>query len=316
MADATERVGLGSTAVQVTRLGFGCAPLGNMYEVVTDTDAATAVDAAWEQGLRFFDTAPLYGHGLAERRLGDAMSDRAQAGVVVATKVGRLLVPDGPSGPPPSIFVDVPPFHPEFDFSHDGALRSLEASLDRLGLDRVDVLHVHDPDDHLDQALSGAFPALRQLRDEGVVGAIGAGMNQSEPLVRIVGEADVDCVLLAGRYTLLDRSGAEELLPLCLEKGVSVIAAGVFNSGVLAAPGEGATYDYAAAPPDLVARAQQLAAICAEFDTPLKAAALQFPLRHPAVTCVLFGARTRAEVKENVTLFPRPIPDELWAAVQ
>jgi D-threo-aldose 1-dehydrogenase len=320
MPDPTEWAPLGSTAVSVTRLGLGCAPLGNMYEVVADTDASGAVDAAWAHGVRFYDTAPLYGHGLSERRLGHGLSGSRRDDAVVATKVGRLLEPDDESGAPATIFADVPPVHPEFDFSYDGALRSFEASLERLALDRVDVLHVHDPDDHLDEALTGAFRALRRLRDEGVVGAIGAGMNQSAALVRIAREADVDCVLLAGRYTLLDRGGAEELLPLCEARGVSVIAAGVFNSGVLASPADPTaehpgTYDYAPAPPAVVARARALADTCAEHETPLKAAALQFPLRHPAVTCVVVGARTKAEVDENVALFQRPIPDDLWPAL-
>ena len=317
MPDPAERRRLGTTAVEVTRLGLGCAPLGNLYAALAEGDAEAAVDAAWGHGVRFFDTAPLYGHGVSELRLGAALAGRARDAVTVATKVGRLLVPDDVSGAPDTIFADVPPVHPEFDFSYDGTLRSLEASLERLQLDRVDVLHVHDPDDHLDDALSGAFPALRRLRDEGVVGAIGAGMNQSEALVRITREADVDCVLLAGRYTLLDRAGADELLPLCAERNVSVIAAGVFNSGLLADPdAAGATYDYAAAPQHLVARARQLARICADYDTPLRAAALQFPLRHPAVTCVLVGARSQAEVDDNIAMFRHDIPADLWSALR
>jgi D-threo-aldose 1-dehydrogenase len=315
MPDPTERRPLGATAVEVTRLGLGCAPLGNLYDEVADADASATVDAAWAHGLRLFDTAPLYGHGLSERRLGGALAGRRRDDMVIATKVGRLLVADPPDGAPPTIFAGVPPVHPEFDFSHDGTLRSLEASLERLGLDRVDLLHVHDPDDHLEEALAGAFPALRRLRDEGVVGAIGAGMNDAAPLARIAQEAGVDCVLVAGRLTLLDRSAADELLPRCAANGVSVIAAGVFNSGLLAAPAAGATYDYAPAPAVLVQRARALAEICAEHGAPLKAAALQFPLRHPAVAAVVVGARTRAEIDENVALFESELPNDLWAAL-
>ncbi|HZQ85207.1 MAG TPA: aldo/keto reductase [Acidimicrobiales bacterium] len=316
MPDPVERRRLGSTSVEVTRLGLGCAPLGNLYEPISDADAADAVDAAWAHGLRFFDTAPLYGHGLSELRLGAALAGHDRVAATVATKVGRLLVPhDGPQAAG-TIFADIPPLRPEFDFSADGALRSLEASLERLQVDSVDVLHVHDPDDHLDEALAGAFPALRRLRDEGVVGAIGAGMNQSAALERIVREAGVDCVLLAGRHTLLEQHGALALLDLCAERGVSVIAAGVFNSGLLADPdAPGATFDYAAAPPDVVARARTLARVCAEHDTPLRAAALQFPLRHPAVTSVIVGTRTKAEVDDNVALFRHPIPPALWPAL-
>ena len=316
MADPVERRRLGSTSVEVTRLGLGCAPLGNLYEPISDGDAAGAVDAAWAHGLRFFDTAPLYGHGLSELRLGAALTAFDRDAATVATKVGRLLVPHEGPQEPGTIFADIPPLRPEFDFSADGVRRSLEASLERLQLDHVDVLHLHDPDDHLDDALAGAFPALRRLRDEGVVGAIGAGMNQSAALERIVREADVDCVLLAGRHTLLEQHGALALLDLCADRGVSVIAAGVFNSGLLADPdAPGATFDYAAAPPATVARARALAGTCAEYDTPLRAAALQFPLRHPAVTTVIVGARSKSEVDDNVALFRHPIPATLWPAL-
>ena len=202
--------------------------------------------------------------------------------------------------------------HPVFDFSADGVRRSLDASLERLGLDRVDIVHVHDPDDHAEEALAGAFPALRRWRDDGVVAKIGAGMNQSALLARFVREADVDCVLLAGRYTLLDRSALDDLLPLCEATGVEVIAAGVFNSGLLADPRPGAPFDYAPAPAELVERARQLAAICARYGVPLTAAALQFPARHPAVTCVLTGVRSVAELEANVADAARPIPPDLW----
>jgi len=305
------RVRLGSSAVEVTRLGFGAGPIGNLFAAVAEADAAAAVDAAWRCGLRFFDTAPLYGHGLSERRLGEALRAHPRDELVVATKVGRLLVPD--DGPPPDDgFVASPPLRPVFDFSYDATLRSLDASLERLGLDRVDVLHVHDPDDHAEDALRGAFPALRRLRAQRVVRAIGAGMNQSALLARFVREAEIDCVLLAGRYTLLEQSALADLLPLCVERGVSVIAGGVFNSGLLADPSPRATYNYHPAPPELVERARRLAAICARHDVDLKAAALRFPLAHPAVACVLTGARSAAEVEENARLFATPIPLALW----
>jgi len=294
----------------VTRLGFGAAPIGNLFAPVADTDASAAIDAAWRRGLRLFDTAPLYGHGLSERRLGAALRAHPRDELVVATKVGRLLVPD--PTPQDDGFVATPPFRPLFDFSHDATLRSHDESLARLGLDRVDVLHVHDPDDHADDALRGAFPALRRLRTEGVVRAIGAGMNQSALLARFVREADVDCVLLAGRYTLLDQSALAGLLPLCLQRGVSVIAGGVFNSGLLADPSPRATYDYHPAPPALVERARRLATVCARHRVDLKAAALRFPLAHPAVACVLTGARSATEMVENARLFATPIPLALW----
>ena len=213
---------------------------------------------------------------------------------------------------PGQSYVDVPPVNPVFDFSYDGVMHSVEESLERLGLDRVDVLHIHDPDEHYDEALSGAYRALDRLRAEGTIGAVGAGMNQAEMLVRFARDADFDCFLLAGRYTLLDRTGARELLPLCAERGIGIIAGGVFNSGILANPTPGGTFNYQAAPLDIVERAQRLAAICKRHGVELKAAAIQFPLRHPAVAVVLTGCRSVAEVEENVRMFQTRVPDELW----
>lgn len=309
MPDPVERVALGRTELRVTRLGLGGAPLGSMFRSVADADARDTIDTAWDLGVRAFDTAPLYGHGLSERRFGAALRDRPRREYVLATKVGRLLVPGRDDD---SIFADAPPLRPVFDFSHDGVLRSLAESLDRLGLDRVDVVHVHDPDDHGPEALAGAFPALRRLRDEGAVGAVGAGMNQTGLLTRFVREAGVDCVLLAGRYTLLEQGALDDLLPACTDEGVAVVAGGVFNSGLLADPHAGATYDYAPASGALVARAGRIGAVCARHGVPLRAAALQFPAAHPAVATVLTGARTAAEIEENAADFSVPIPPALW----
>ncbi len=293
----------------VTRLGLGCAPLGGLFEEVSDAAAAETVDAAWQRGVRFFDTAPLYGSGLSERRVGAALRERPRDEFVLSTKVGRLLDPGGRADP---MFVGAAAAAPVFDFSYDGALRSLEASLERLGLDRVDVALIHDPDDHYDEAVAGSYIALERLRGEGVVGSIGAGMKQTELLVRFARETDVDCFLVAGRYTLLDGGAAAELLPLCAEKGIAVIAAGVFNSGVLANADGAGHYDYAPAPPEIVARVRALAAVCARWDVPLQAAALQFPLAHPAVASVLVGCRSAAEVGEDARLFELEIPTGLW----
>jgi D-threo-aldose 1-dehydrogenase len=313
VADPAERVQLGRTGLEVTRLGLGTAPLGGMYEAVTDEDAIALVDAAWAAGLRFFDTAPLYGHGLAERRLGAALRDRPRHELVLGTKVGRLLRAGAPPDPEQQIFVDAPPLQPVFDFSAEAALTSLRESLARLGLDRVDVLHIHDPDDHFDEALAGAYPALDRLRAEGRVRAIGAGMNQAAMLARFARAARFDCFLLAGRFTLLDQSGLDELLPLCQRSGIAVIAGGVFNSGILADPRPGSHYNYRPAPPELVERALRLADVCDRHGVPLAAAAIQFPLRHPAVATVLVGARSAAEVEEDVRLFRWDVPEELWA---
>jgi D-threo-aldose 1-dehydrogenase len=310
--DPTARVELGRTGLRVTRLGLGTAPLGGMYAPVPDAEAHALVERAWEAGLRFFDTAPLYGHGLAERRLGAVLRDRPRPDLVLATKVGRLLRAGAPPDPG-QLFEDVPAVNPVFDFSEGGALTSLEESLDRLGLERVDVLHIHDPDDHHDEALAGAFRTLDRLRAEGRITAVGAGMNQAAMLARLAREARFDCFLLAGRLTLLDQSGLDELLPLCLERGIGVIAGGAFNSGILAGPGPGAHYDYRPAPPDLVERAQRLAALCERRGVPLAAAAIQFPLRHPAVAAVVAGARSVAELEEDLRLFAWDVPEALWA---
>jgi D-threo-aldose 1-dehydrogenase len=306
--DATTRCEIRPGGPAVTKLGLGCAPLGGLYEGVSDAEAHDVVAQALALGLRFFDTAPLYGSGLSERRLGDALRDAARDDIVVSTKVGRVLDP----GEPSQLFPGAPPLASVFDFSHDGVFRSLAESLDRLGLDRVDLALIHDPDDHYEEALRGAYPALERLRDEGVVRAIGVGMNSCELLIRFARESDVDCFLVAGRYTLLDASADDQLLPLCLERGIAVIAGGVFNSGILADPHGGARFDYAPAPPVLQERVRVLADVCADWGVPLQAAALQFPLGHPAVTAVLVGCRSAAEVAEDVRLFELGVPAGLW----
>jgi D-threo-aldose 1-dehydrogenase len=306
-----ERRRLGRSTVEVTRFALGCAPLAGLFEPVGEEQARGAMDAAWERGVRTFDTAPHYGAGLSERRVGAALRGRPRDALVLCTKVGRLLVEDAAGAVEPQ-FPAEPRLRRVFDFSADGVRRSLEASLERLGLDRVDVLHVHDPDDHLDQAIAEALPALVDLREEGVIGAVGAGMNHAAPLARIVREADVDCVLVAGRQTLLDQSAAAELLPLCHERGVGVIAAGVFNSGVLTDPDATATFDYRPAPADTIERARAIRASCRRHGVELADAAIAFALRHPAVACVLVGARSAAEVDADVACFERAVPDELW----
>ena len=301
------------TTVEIGPLALGCAPLGNLFEAVTDDDARATVDAAWAQGVRLFDTAPLYGHGLSEQRLGAALRDRPRDEYLLATKVGRVLVPLGAGQEQDdSIFVDVPKVRPVFDFSHGGVLRSVEDSLERLGLDRIDVLHVHDPDDHLDEAEEGAFPALMRLREEGVVGAIGLGTNLASVASRFVGRVDLDWVLLAGRCSLLDRSGPHEVFAACDAHGVGVLAAGVFNSGVLAAPAPDASFHYAPVPKDVLARVRQMEAACTGHGVPLAAAALQLPLRYEVVRAVLVGARTAAEIAEDAALLHVPIPEALW----
>ncbi len=312
-ACAAARVPLGQTALSVTRLGLGSAPLGNLFEPVGEDDARDTVARAWELGLRTFDTAPLYGSGLAEQRLGRGLAGCPRDELTIATKVGRLLRADAPTGTElDRIFKDTPAVDPVFDFSYDGVMRSLEESLERLDLDRVDIVHIHDPDDHFEAALAGAYPALDRLRAEKVIGAVSVGMNQVGMLVRWAREADFDCFLLAGRYTLLDHGEVAELLAVCEERGVALLVGGVYNSGILAAPEPGATFDYLPAAPELIGRARRLGEVCGRWDVPLKAAAIQFPLGHPAVGSVLIGARSPAEIEENARMFETPVPSELW----
>jgi len=312
--DPCEFRSIGERGVRVTRLGLGCAPLGNLFRAVDSDMARATVDAAWDAGLRLFDTAPLYGNGLSEKRVGDALRDRPRDEYVLCTKVGRVLVPDASAGGD-SIFVDTPLARPVFDFTGDGVRRSIEDSLDRLGLDRIDIAHVHDPDDHLDQAISEALPALIALRDEGIIRAVGCGMNAVEPLLRIVECVDVDVVLLAGRYSLLDRSGAVDLLPRCAERGIGVIVGGVFNSGLLADPDNDSTYDYESASDELRARTQAMRSTCERFGVSLTAAAIGFAARHPAVTSVIVGARSPAEIIDDVDAASSDLPNELWDAL-
>ncbi|MFI2435324.1 aldo/keto reductase [Streptomyces sp. NPDC018693] len=308
-------VRLGGTGVPVTALALGCAGIGNLYRPVGDETAAATVDAAWNAGIRTFDTAPHYGLGLSERRLGAALRGRPRDAYTVSTKVGRLLVRDDGDGAGDDLthgFAVPATHHRVWDFSGDGVLRSLEASLERLGLDRIDVVLLHDPDDHAEQALRAACPALERLRGEGVVGAIGVGMNQCALPARFLRETDIDVVLLAGRYTLLEQEGLAELLPEAAARGKSVIIGGVFNSGLLTDPKPGATYDYAPAPREVLDRALRLKAVAERHGVPLRAAALHFPFGHPAVTGVLTGARSPEEVRDTVELLRRPVPDAFW----
>lgn len=308
------RRAIGPGGVEVTELSFGAAGLGNLYTPITDEEAAAAIDAAWEAGIRYFDTAPHYGIGLSERRLGEALRARPRGTYTLSTKAGRLLeAVERPTGDDLAHGFAVPATHRRiWDFSADGIRRSLEASLTRLGIDRVDIVYLHDPDDHAEQAFREGYPALERLRSEGVVGAIGAGMNQTVMLTRFVRDTDVDAVLCAGRYTLLDQSALTELLPAAHERGRAVVIGGVFNSGLLADPRPGATYDYTTAPQDLVDRARRLQTIAKRHGTTLRAAALAFPLAHPAVTTVLVGARSPREVRDAAEQFASEVPDAFW----
>jgi D-threo-aldose 1-dehydrogenase len=305
--------------LRLTELGLGCAQLGNLYRAVSDEEAAATVDEAWKLGIRYFDTAPHYGLGLSERRLGAALAGRARDEYVVSTKVGRRLDPLAPPYGRDDDGFDVPASHRRvWDFSRDGVLRSLEESLTRLGLDRVDVVFIHDPDDHWADAVGQAYPALEELRDQGVVRAIGAGMNQAEMLADFVRQTDMDVLMLAGRFTLLDQRALDELVPLCVERGVSVVAAGVFNSGVLARddPPDDAFFDYGPASAEILRRARAIAEVCRSHGVSLPAAAIAFPLVHPAVACVCVGARSAEQISRNVGLYEQAIPAALWSELE
>ena len=306
-----ERVPLGRTALTVTKFGLGTAPLAGLFEAVEESKGIGVIERAWDAGIRFFDTAPLYGHGLAETRLGKVLKQKPRNEFTLASKVGRLLRADVPPEPGQS-FRGTPPVNPMFDFSYDGAMRSVEESLERLGLERIDILHIHDPDDHYEEALNGAYRALDRLRSDGVIGAVSAGMNQAEMLTRFAREANFDCFLLAGRYTLLDQVALEELLPECVQRGITIIAGGVYNSGILADPKPGAHYNYQTAPADLLERARRIRDVCDRHGVPLKAAAVQFPLGHPAVSCVVVGCRSAAQLDESIEMFEFEIPPALW----
>ncbi len=305
---------LGSSPVRISRLGFGGGPLGGLFEPVDDETAAAALAQAWESGIRYFDTAPHYGIGHSERLFGDFLRRQPRSAYTLSTKVGRLLVEQDPAGRTDEAF-QVPATHRRVvDFSRDGIRRSLEESLSRMGADSVDVLYLHDAEPHFEAALGQGYPALAELRAEGVVGAIGAGMGDATLLARLVEETDVDVVMLAGRYTLLDQSGLDDLLPACQRRGVSVVAAAVFNSGVLAQarPAAGAMFEYRTAPAPVVARANRIADVCAAHGVTLPQAAMAFPLAHPAVAGIVVGMRSAQEVRENVDLFAAEVPAELW----
>jgi D-threo-aldose 1-dehydrogenase len=303
------------TGLELTELGLGVAQFGNLYRETTDEEAASAIDAAWAAGIRYFDTAPHYGVGLSERRLGALLAKYPRDEYVLSTKVGRLLVPDPTATGRDAEGFDVPATTKRvWDFSRDGILRSVEESLTRLGLDRVDILYLHDADNHFDEAATQAVPALIELREQGVINAFGVGMNQAELPARFIRECDIDLVMLAGRYTLLEQNALDDLLPLADERGVGIVAAGVYNSGLLSKnrPDNDAKFDYEDAPAELIERANRLADACESHGVTLPEAAIAFPLRHPAVVSVVLGARNARQVDSNVDRYRAVLPSELW----
>jgi D-threo-aldose 1-dehydrogenase len=310
-------------------LGFGGAPLGNLFRAVSEDEAIELVRHAHASGVGYFDTAPHYGNGLSEIRIGKALGGIARDEYVLSSKVGRLLVPDRAAPREQNSYVDVLPFRQRWDYSRSGTVRSIDESLHRLGVARLDIVYIHDIDrdthgpayaQRLDEVMAGAVPALTELREAGTIGGFGLGVNDWQVCVEVLARIDLDIVLLAGRYTLLDQSALAELLPLCERRGVAIVIGGPYNSGILATgahPADGSSpyFNYAPAPPDLVARVAAIERICAEFDVPLRAAALQFPLAHPAVASVIPGARTIVEFDQNLALATRVVPPAFWQAL-
>jgi D-threo-aldose 1-dehydrogenase len=329
MTDLRARRTVGRTGLEVGVLGFGGAGIGNLYRVLRDADAAAAVTESYASGVRYFDTAPFYGFGLSELRIGAALRG-AQPAPVISTKVGRSLVATGPQDENVGRqgYFSPRPFAPKFDYSYDAIHRSHTESLERLGVPRVDILLIHDigalthgaqNDACLKQLADGGYRALRELRDSGAVRAIGIGVNECAAAVQMLGMFELDCVLLAGRYTLLEQHALDELLPLCERQGVSILCGGPFNSGVLATgarAGAKTHYDYAPPPAHVLERVARLEALCAEFAVPLQAAALQFPLGHPRVATVVAGSASGAESRNIAAQFSHDIPAGFWLALR
>ncbi len=323
---------LGKTGLQVTEIGFGTAPLGNLYKKIDDTVAAQTIQAAWDAGLRFVDTAPFYGYGLAEQRVGEFLRNQPRDSFVLSTKVGRLIKPHDPAEEWPGVFRGALPFKPVFDYSYDGVMRSFEDSLQRMGLHRIDVLLIHDIDEdsigsaeetavHRKELFSGAkgggYAALDELRRNGDVAGIGAGLNLWEVAESLTHDGDFDCFLLAGRYTLLEQEALNSFLPLCAEKDIGIFLGGPYNSGILATgPVPGAMYNYEPASDDILQRVRRIEAVCRAHAVPLASAALRFPLGHPVVAAIIPGARNAEEAAKNLATFDHPIPNALWSDLQ
>ncbi|MGW8392642.1 aldo/keto reductase [Pseudoduganella sp. HUAS MS19] len=307
------------SGIVLSAMGLGCAQLGGLYQAMSDGEAQAVVDAAWETGIRYFDTAPYYGHTLSERRLGLALRERERDSYVVSTKAGRLMLLDASVQAGENGWAEPLPFRPRFDYNYDGIMRSHQDSLRRLGLDRVDILYVHDIGRATHGALhhhywkqltlGGGFKALTELRDEGSVRAIGLGVNEWRAVADAMEVCDIDCALLAGRYTLLEQAARAPLLDRCARRGVGIVIGGPFNSGILAGTRK---FNYADAAPGVIRRVEAIAAVCRDYGVPIQAAALQFPMAHPAVVSCVAGAHSPEQLRENAAWFAQPLPGELW----
>ena len=321
-----DRRRLGRVDLDVSVVSLGTVAIGNLFKPVGEGDATATFAAAWDAGMRYFDTAPLYGHGLAELRTGTALRQMPRDEYVLSSKVGRLLRPRERKRIAFGGWVDATPFELVYDYSYDGTMRAFEDSLQRLALERMDVCFIHDIDvftrgaeqpEVFRRAMDGCFRALAKLRSEGAVKAIGVGVNEWEVCEAALRERDFDCFLLAGRYSLLEQDALRTFLPLCVERNVAVVVGGGFNSGILATgPVDGARYNYGPAPASIVDRVRQIEKICREFDVPLQAAAAQFVPAHPAVASLIVGARSPEQLRQIAAWFERPVPAELWAALK
>ncbi len=319
---------LGRSGLAITCLGLGGAPLGDLYERIPEERALATLQAAYEHGIRLFDTAPLYGYGLSEHRFGHVLRQQPRDSYVLSTKVGRYLIPAAPAGIDRGQWAGGLNMQPRFDYSYDGAMRALEQSFQRLGIERIDIALIHDVDvwthgseqafeEHFRQAVGGAYRALAELRAAGTVKAIGVGVNEIVPSRRFVTETDIDALMLAGRYTLLEQEPLDDLLPLLERKGVGILLAGPFNSGILASgPIAGAKYNYKPAPPEILSKTGRIQAVCARHGVPLAAAAIQFPLGHAVVAAIVPGAVRPEEVIANIALMRTEIPADLWAELK
>jgi len=316
----------GRVGLDVTAFAFGTAPVGNFLAEIDEATSDAMFQTAWDAGVRFFDTAPMYGHGLAELRTGQSLRWKRRDDFVLASKVGRVLHPARRESIRFAPWVNAAPFTMDFDYSYDGTMRSFEDSLQRLALERIDILFIHDIDvftrgrdqpEVFRQAMDGCYRALERLRAEGVVTAIGVGVNEWEVCHEALKQRDFDCFLLAGRYTLLEQDALDAFLPLCEERGVAVLVGGGFNSGILATGAKpGAKYNYAPAPAPILEKVAKIEAVCAEYAVPLPAAALQFVVAHPAVASFCAGTRTVGQLRQNLAWFSHPIPAGFWAALK
>lgn len=321
MARHSELVKIPRVDRYISKLALGTAPLGGLFTAVSDEQGQATILAALDSGINFIDTAPLYGHGNAERMIGSALS-KTNKEYVISTKVGRVLkkfAPEEIAGKVDGLaaFIGVDPtIFPVFDFSRDGILQSIQESLERLNISSIDIALIHDADDRINEAIKNSYPVLDELRSQGVIKGIGVGMNICSYATKAVKEMDLDVILIAGRYSLLDQSAQEELFKECLKKQTGVMVGGVYNSGVLANPTLESTYNYVPVTPEILSKVKQIQALLLDFDISLTAAAIQFPLRHPAVTCVLTGSRSVTELNANIKDFDTNIPDAAWNALE